>query len=79
MKLNDFLKNTEPSRSGRRCSICSDAAAASDAKQIADGMADGSIAHTVHHLWEKFFAPTHGTKSPNTLRNHLRRCLGADI
>lgn len=79
MNLDDFLANSDPARPGRKCCICSNEQAAADAQKIADGFADGSISHTVNHLWEKFFRPTHGVKCANTLRKHLRSCLNADI
>tara|TARA_R110002167_G_scaffold93122_1_gene249789 strand:+ start:20872 stop:21117 length:246 start_codon:yes stop_codon:yes gene_type:complete len=81
MSLDEYLKGkgAEVARPGRKCSICGNPPLKDEVDQYAAGVQDGTILHSQHHIWLHYFAPTWGIKSQNTLRNHIRICLGISL
>lgn len=82
MSLDDFLKSPEgdgTARPGRKCSICNNPPLKAEVDKYVSGAKDGSIAHSMHYIWLHYFAPTWGVKAQNTLRNHIRLCLGEKL
>ncbi len=82
MSLDDFLKSpvgSNEARPGRKCSICNNEPLKAEVAKYVKGKEDGTIAHSQHYIWLHYFAPTWGVKAQNTLRNHIRICLGRQI
>jgi len=81
MSLSDFLEGegSRQARPGRKCSICKNAELAEQVQKYVDGVQDGTIQHSQHYIWLHYFAPTWGIGSVNTLRNHIKICLGIDL
>ena len=82
MSLDDFMKSPkgqQQARPGRKCSICGKPELAAEVLKYTEGVADGTIQHSQHYIWLHYFAPTWGVKAQNTLRNHIRICLGLDL
>lgn len=75
MTLDDFLKSDAAQRK-RRCVICDNPAAAADALRLKEGFESGELAMSVHFYHVKYFRPTYDIRCDNTLREHLRLCLG---
>ena len=81
MSLEDFL-NSEAARTarpGKRCSICRNPELAAEVVKYAAGVQDGTIQHSQHYIWLHYFAPKWEVKACNTLRNHIKICLGIDL
>lgn len=78
MSLDDFMKGEvgQVARPGKKCSICKNTDCAEQVLKYVEGVQDGTIHHSQHYIWLHYFAPTHGVKAQNTLRNHIRICLG---
>ena len=81
MSLDDFLasKAVLKARPCRKCSICGNEALSAEVLKYAEGARDGTIKHTQHYIWLNYFAPTWGMGSRNTLRNHIKICLGIEL
>ena len=82
MSLDDFLKSPKgqkQARPGRKCSICGNEPLKLEVDKYVSGVQDGTIQHSQHYVWLNYFAPTWGVKAQNTLRNHIRICLGIDL
>lgn len=75
MSLDDFLASPAATPR-RRCIICDDEAATADALALKEGLEAGTVTQSIHFIFENYFRPTHGFRCDNTLRKHLRLCLG---
>lgn len=77
MSLEKFLASPQ-AQPRRRCVICDNPKAAEDAHVLAERIKRGEIHQTMNFLWERYFLPEYGIRTPTTLRKHLRVCLGVE-
>ena len=81
MSLDRFLATgrSKHAQVGRKCMICRNTDLGKEVQKYVDGVQSGKIKHSTHYIWLNYFGPTWSMGSLNTLRNHIKLCMGIDL